>query len=156
MEDLQLVQPEVTLKTIQFKTSASQPAIASAVCVLSNDRASPIIEKRGTKMDHTKTRTLALGQAGAIRKILVKTSTNMINAIAFLDKDGQRIESYEAQESDGLEESTIELGPSEEIFGVYGVKDSSDHFSSFGFIAKIPLQSDKIAPALKPVVAQSP
>lgn len=98
-------------------------------------------------MDHTKTRTLALGQASAIRKIQVKTSTNMINAIAFLDKDGQKIESYEAQESDGLEESNIELGPNEEIFGVYGVKDSSDHFTSFGFIAKIPFQGSKVPAA---------
>mmetsp|Transcript_27227 Transcript_27227/g.36388 ORF Transcript_27227/g.36388 Transcript_27227/m.36388 type:complete len:116 (-) Transcript_27227:54-401(-) len=71
----------------------------------------------------------------------------MINAIAFFDKGGQRVESYEAQESDGLEESTVELAENEEIFGVYGVKDSSDHFTSFGFITKMKHSTEKPSPA---------
>ena len=61
--------PEVTLKTIQFKTAVSQPAISSTVCVLSNEMHSPIFEKRGAKMDHAKTRTLCLGETEAIRSI---------------------------------------------------------------------------------------
>ncbi len=35
--DLELMSPEVSLKAIQFKTALSNPAIASAVVVLSND-----------------------------------------------------------------------------------------------------------------------
>jgi len=36
-KDLELMSPDVCLKAIQFKTAMSNPAIASAVVVLSND-----------------------------------------------------------------------------------------------------------------------
>ena len=42
--DLDLMSPDVSLKAIQFKTSASSAAIASVVCVLSNEQHSPLFE----------------------------------------------------------------------------------------------------------------
>ena len=48
------------------------------------------------------------------------------------------MQSYDAQEIDGSqEEYTVQLAENEEIFGIYGVKDVSDHFTSFGIIAKV-------------------
>lgn len=48
------------------------------------------------------------------------------------------MQSYEAQESDGSqEEHTVVLENNEELFGIYGVKDDYDHFTSFGLIAKV-------------------
>jgi len=89
-------------------------------------------------MAHQRTKTLTFADSTAIREVQVKTSTNMINAIAFLDKNGLVVESYAAQESDGSQEDhSLLLEGNEEIFGLYGVKDASDHFTSFGLIAKV-------------------
>ena len=51
-----------------------------------------------------------------------------------------------------MEEHIIELAELEEIFGIYGVKGvSCDHFTSFGFIAKItkPAQKSSILAPFK-------
>ena len=129
--------PDVGLKAIQFKTAVSHPAIASVVCILSNEQHSPVFEKKGVVLDHSKTKTVTFNLPNPVRRLHVKTTTNMINSIFFMDKVGNEIESYEAQIGEGLEEQLIQLASNEEIFGVYGVKDSSDHFTSFGFIIKV-------------------
>ena len=67
----------------------------------------------------------------------MKTSAGLVNAIYFLDKDYEQLASYESQSTDGLEDHTQTLAENEEVFGVYGVKDVKDHFSSFGFIVKV-------------------
>ncbi len=54
-----------------------------------------------------------------------------------MNKLGSEVAKYEAQSTDGLEESVQSLAENEEVFGVYGVKDVKDHFSSFGFILKV-------------------
>ena len=60
------------------------------------------------------------------------------NQIAFYDAcestpEGVAQDPQEAQEA---ETKTIQLGNNEELFGIYGVKDEAEWFTSFGFITK--------------------
>lgn len=50
--------PDGTLKALQFKTSLSNPAIASVVCVLQSGHNSPVFERANTAMEHSKSKTV--------------------------------------------------------------------------------------------------
>ena len=67
------------------------------------------------------------------------------NEVAFYDAceltpDGSDMISVDPQEA---EMKTIQLGTNEELFGIYGVKDEEDWFTSFGFITKVKQQQQQ-------------
>ena len=68
------------------------------------------------------------------------------NQIAFYDAceltpDGSDMIAQDPQEAQEAETKTIQLGNNEELFGIYGVKDEADWFTSFGFITKTKQQN---------------
>ena len=63
------------------------------------------------------------------------------NEIAFYDAceatpEGSDMAALDPQEAQEAETKTIQLGNNEELFGIYGVKDEAEWFTSFGFITK--------------------
>ena len=59
-----------------------------------------------------------------------------INSIYFLDKASVEIASYKPGTSSKTGPA-FDIAENEEIFGVCGVKDKKDWFTSFGFIVRI-------------------
>lgn len=67
------------------------------------------------------------------------------NQIAFYDAcdltpEGSDMIAQDPQEAQETETKTVQLGNSEELFGIYGVKDEAEWFTSFGFITKVKQQ----------------
>ena len=63
------------------------------------------------------------------------------NQVAFYDAsevtpEGFDMIAQDPQEAQEAETKTIQLGTNEELFGIYGVKDDAEWFTSFGFITK--------------------
>jgi len=68
----------------------------------------------------------------------VQSSSNgadFTHSIFFLDGAGNEVYSYN-QGNQSKEGPSFDIAENEEIFGVYGVKDKKDSFTSFGFIVK--------------------
>ena len=48
---------------------------------------------------------------------------SMVNAVTFMNSNSDKIDEYMAPRETGMQEEVIQLGPSEELIGVYGVMD---------------------------------
>ena len=58
------------------------------------------------------------------------------NCIFFLDIAGNEVASYDPDVNISKDGLAFDIAENEEIFGVYGVKDKEDYFTSFGFIVR--------------------
>ena len=57
-------------------------------------------------------------------------------SIFFFNSAGNEVASYNPGGITSKNGPTFDIAENEEIFGVYGVKDKKDYFTSFGFIVR--------------------
>ena len=125
---------DTRLESIEIKRS-SYNYVSSVRCTYSNDVRSPVFQKEN--VEHKDPKTIWFKAGNPIRKVQQSHSgdVNYIYSIYFLDKANDEIANYNPGDND-KNGPVFDIDQNEEIFGVYGVKDKYDYFTSFGFIVR--------------------
>ena len=95
---------------------------------------SPVFQKEN--IEHKYAKTIRFEAGKSIRR--VQSSSNAADftySIFFLDGAGNEVYSYKPG-GGSKNGPAFDIAENEEIFGVYGVKDKKNYFTSFGFIVK--------------------
>jgi len=71
-----------------------------------------------------------------IKRVEAHEGADWVYRIDFLAADGSIVHSYNHGNSSN-KVTAFDIGSNEELIGVYGVKDKSNYFTSFGFIVKV-------------------
>ena len=107
LKDLTLMSPDVSLKAIQFKTSANFSAIASIVCVLSNGLTSPVFENPKASFDYSLTKTVTFPQPNPVKYVKVRHSQSFVNALTFMNSNSDRIDEYLCPRESGMRDEVV-------------------------------------------------
>ena len=109
---------DVSLSSITFKAlSSNREYINSVQCTLSNGNSSPLFET--VQGEHQQPKTVDFDRQRPIRKVTANHSDGYIKNIRFYDGDNQLVADYPMNSSNP--ELTHNIGPNEELIGVYGV-----------------------------------
>ena len=90
---------------------------------MSNGLTSPVFENKNAEFDNSLTKTVTFPVPNPVKFIRARHSISMVNAVTFMNSNSDKIDEYMAPRETGMQEEVIQLGPSEELIGVYGVMD---------------------------------